>query len=194
MVQTLSKLQEYEFICLEKKCKSTSDHLQTVMCNITVTCSSYIKKNIWFFYAHITNNITVALQRVINCMCQEGSCSDIIRNVTRQYRNEILYGWTAALNVNSVSFRKQCFYVSHKSVRISVSTWHISSCYQLHSLDLRRTSVYLEPIFEVCFLCLSVCVSVCLSVCERERESSVKFSLPMRDSYTLLHTLSRNKW
>jgi len=49
LVQTLSKLQEHEFFCLGKKCKSTPDKLQTALCNFIVTCSSHIKRKTWYF-------------------------------------------------------------------------------------------------------------------------------------------------
>ena len=40
VVQTLSILQEHELFCLRKQCRSTSDKLQTAVCNFTGTCFS----------------------------------------------------------------------------------------------------------------------------------------------------------
>ena len=116
-----------------------------------------------YFNAPWTHQITVILWLEINCMCQKGRCSDIMRYLTRQWRNENLYSWNSVSNLNSGFFRKQFLSVIQWTTCIAVSTWQqgVISCtgcknFWIFAGQLQVWNLFLKCVSSVVYL--SSCV------------------------------------
>jgi len=90
MVQILRKLHKHGLFSFGKKWESALHKLHTVVNSFTVTCSPHMKwfSGIYFIHVVLIRSLWVLLL-VINWKFQKRSCSDVIRSVTRQCRNEI---------------------------------------------------------------------------------------------------------
>jgi hypothetical protein len=63
-----------------------------LLCIISLLLAVYtLRGKFDLFYANCTNQFTVR-SVACNILCQEGGCSEAIRSVARQSRNDILYG------------------------------------------------------------------------------------------------------